>query len=127
MNLFCTTISYAIILFGGNIMNREKIDELIHYVDSQEATVYLISSMINSKYNDYFQQWIHDNLLTRSEARKYTDQSDTGIGQTIKNHLLFPFYSKGDGPGKVNLFLKKDTILYGENKRRNVIRKPEKN
>ncbi len=107
-------------------MNKKKIDDLLNQITTQEEIDYLLDKLINSNKKDYLYYWLHKNLLTRREARKFTDQSDSAIGQSIQNHLLFPFFSKGEGKGKVNLFLKKDAIQYGENKRQNVLRKPEK-
>ena len=107
-------------------MEKKEIDDLFEQINSQEDLDYLLDKLTESKKQDYLYYWLQDNLLTRSEARSYTDQSYTAIGQSIRNGLLFPFFSKGDGPGKVNLFLKKQTIEYGENKRKNVPRKPEK-
>lgn len=106
-------------------MDKDKINTLINELDSQESFDYLLETMNKSKKIDFLHHWLHENLLTRHEARKYTDQSDNGIRQSILNHLLIPFFSKGEKQGKVRLFLKKDAIQYGKEKRQNVPRKPE--
>ena len=121
-----TSSLYAILVGGGVIVDKEKIDELINCLDSQESVDYLLDSICDSKKIDHFHRWLDQNLLTRHEARKYTDQSDNGIRQSIRKHLLLPFFSKGEHQSKINLFLKKDAIQYGEYKRKNVLRKPEK-
>ncbi|EIA6646893.1 hypothetical protein MBU64_002561 [Enterococcus faecalis] len=106
-------------------MDKKKIDELIKEINDQESCDYLLNIMTQSKKIDYLHHWLHENLLTRHEARKYTDQSDNGIRQSILNHLLVPFFSKGEKQGKVRIFLKKDAIQYGKEKKQNVPRKPE--
>ncbi|MBW9325257.1 hypothetical protein FG877_17195 [Enterococcus casseliflavus] len=106
-------------------MDKERIDELINGLDSKEDIDYLLDTICKSKKIDYLHQWLDQNLLTRHEARQYTNQSDNGIRQSIRNHLLLPFFSKGEHQSKINLFLKRDAIQYGEYKRKNVPRKPE--
>lgn len=102
------------------------VEKFIEHINTQEDLDCLLDNLSESNKQDYVRNWLQKNLLTRREARLYTDQSDSAIGQSIQNHLLFPFFSKGEGTGKVNLFLKSEAIQYGENKRKNVPRKPEK-
>lgn len=106
-------------------MDKERIDAFIEELDDQESFDYLLKTMTQSKKIDFLHHWLHENLLTRHEAREYTNQSDNGIRQSILNHLLIPFFSKGEKQGKVRLFLKKDAIQYGKAKKQNVPRKPE--
>lgn len=76
-----------------------------------------------SLYHKYdLHSWLQENLLTKNEVIDYTDQSEYGLKQSVRTGNFIPFYSKGDGRGKVNLFLKSEAIEYGKQKRKNVLR-----
>lgn len=77
-----------------------------------------VNEFLNHIPREFLQEWLQTNLLTKKEARVFTEQSDTAIKQSIRTKQLYPFFSKGTGRGKVNLFLKSDAISYGKNKKR---------
>lgn len=86
----------------------------IHILSDQEK----VNDILDHIPREFLQDWLQTNLLTKKEARVFTEQSDTAIKQSIRTKQLYPFFSKGSGRGKVNLFLKSDAILYGQNKKR---------
>lgn len=69
-----------------------------------------------------FQTWLNENLLTKHEVLPYTDQSEHGLKQSVRERRFEPFFSKGEGRGKINLFLKNEAIIYGKHKRKNVLK-----
>ncbi|OTN84043.1 hypothetical protein A5819_003593 [Enterococcus sp. 7E2_DIV0204] len=87
---------------------------------SEEVDQLLFSLMTQNRKE--FQTWLKENLLTKHEVLEYTDQSEHGLKQSVREHWFAPFFSKGEGRGKINLFLKSEAISYGKHKRKNVLK-----
>ncbi|MBC1339427.1 hypothetical protein HB837_14605 [Listeria innocua] len=61
--------------------------------------------------------YLASNLLTKTEARAITKQSQTAFNQSIQTGTLHSFYEKGENQSKVRLFLKEDCEEYARNKK----------
>lgn len=58
-------------------------------------------------------KWMHENLLTKHEARKITGQSSIAFNQSVTTEKLRPFYQKGDNmQTMVRLFLRSEVEKY---------------
>jgi len=65
------------------------------------------------------QQWISENLLTKSESLAITGQTVSGFNQSVRLGYIKPFYeSSGSGPSKVKLYLRSDIESYRDNKKK---------
>ncbi|EUJ44184.1 hypothetical protein [Listeria fleischmannii] len=67
---------------------------------------------------DALQAYLDENLLTKTEAREITKQSQTAFNQSIQTGTLKAFYEKGENQSKVRLFLKQDCEAYARNKKK---------
>lgn len=64
------------------------------------------------------QNFLKENLLTKSDAVKITNQSINAFNQSIKTGMIKPFYeSDGSTASKVRLYLKSDLESYRDRKR----------
>lgn len=61
--------------------------------------------------------YLASNLLTKTEARAITKQSQTAFNQSIQTGTLQAFYEKGENQSKVRLFLKEECEEYARNKK----------
>ncbi|EOD5840852.1 hypothetical protein ACJYHU_002932 [Listeria monocytogenes] len=61
--------------------------------------------------------FLANNLLTKTEARAITKQSQAAFNQSIQTGTLNSFYEKGEHQSKVRLFLKEECEEYARNKK----------
>ncbi|MBF2521153.1 hypothetical protein IA940_14740 [Listeria marthii] len=61
--------------------------------------------------------YLASNLLTKTEARAITKQSQTAFNQSIQTGTLKSFYEKGENQSKVRLFLKEECEEYARSKK----------
>ncbi|EAD4839234.1 hypothetical protein ACV9TN_002954 [Listeria monocytogenes] len=61
--------------------------------------------------------YLASNLLTKTEARAITKQSQAAFNQSIQTGTLNSFYEKGEHQSKVRLFLKEECETYARNKK----------
>lgn len=94
---------------------------MTHNHHSPEEVDQLLFSLVTNNRKE-FQTWLSENLLTKHEVLPYTNQSEYGLKQSVRDHHLETFFSKGEGRSKINLFLKNDAIDYGKRKRKNVLK-----
>lgn len=66
--------------------------------------------------NEKIKEWINNNLVMQSEARKITNQSVSAFNQSVATGQLKPFVEFG-GTRKTRLYLKSDVIEYAKNKK----------
>lgn len=72
----------------------------------------------NEQELEEFKQFLHKNLLTKSEAMVITDQTSVAFNQSVQLRQLNPiFESEGKGPAKVKLYLRSQVEDYAKNKR----------
>lgn len=88
---------------------------------SKEEIIEQLDTLLQTNKQD-IHAWLVENLLTKHEVLPYTNQSEYGLKQSVRDQQFLPFFSKGEGRAKINLFLKEEAILYGKNKRTNVLK-----
>lgn len=59
-------------------------------------------------------KFLDENLVTKQEAMKITGQSLTAFNQSISSKQLTPFLERGEGTGKVRLYLRSDVEKYSK-------------
>lgn len=61
-------------------------------------------------------EWISENLLTKQEAIKITNQSPETFQQAVRTRVIRPFYEskEGKGPAIVRLYLRSDIEAYAK-------------
>lgn len=63
-------------------------------------------------------KFMHENLLTKQEAAKITDQSQQAFLNSVNQGFIEPFFeTDGKGPGKVRLYLRSDIENYAAHKK----------
>ncbi|EGO9069328.1 hypothetical protein ACIJDA_002623 [Enterococcus faecalis] len=73
----------------------------------------------------FLKEYLQENLLTKDEAPKYTQQTQGSFDSTAKlNSVIQPFFSKEkNGRTTFKLYLKSEMIEYGKNRRRIHVKK----
>lgn len=67
---------------------------------------------------NHFQRYLYENLISRPEAKKITNQSDSAFGQSVKIGVLRPFFYTETNSRRQNvLFLKEELEQYAQRKR----------
>ena len=62
--------------------------------------------------------FMYDNLLTKQEASKITNQSQQAFLNAVNEGFIEPFFeTNGKGPGKVRLYLRSDIENYASHKK----------
>lgn len=65
------------------------------------------------------QEWMNENLVSKKQATKITEQSDPAFNQSVRLKHIVPFFEEeGEyGSAKSRLYYKNDLIEYKKNKR----------
>lgn len=87
---------------GGIILNKEEFNKIL---DNHPL---------------FLKEYLQENLLTKDEAPKFTQQTQASFDSTAKlKSVIQPFFSKQkNGRTTFKLYLKSEMIEYGKNRRR---------
>lgn len=59
-------------------------------------------------------EFTEKNILTKKEAMEITGQSLRAFGQSVAEKRLKPIFERGEGVGKIRLFLRSDVEIYAK-------------